>query len=207
MEINLSKPVEKTKVVPDALKGKGNFLEFWLLLIIAGLFAWFVVIPKAQQLSKVKAEASQLTEESKNISEQQAKLKSFIGQLDTNAKNLAILDESLPLHPRTTWLYLLIENLAGSSGITLSDLSITNEKDGVVAADSVLIDKPFSVQRVVRKSIINIHITGSLGQFVGFLGKLESSGRLVNIRSLEMQSSSDNLLDFSLTGEAYYFAP
>ena len=207
MEINLAKLSERPEQIPNLLKNRGTLLEFWILIIISVIFTWFVVLPKYHQLVSAKAEVETLTQESNKIAEQQAKLKAFISQLDTNSKELTILDEAFPLHPRTTWLYLLIENLANTTGVTLADLSVTNEKEGVVAADSSLIDKPFSLTRSVKKTIVNLQITGGMSQFVAFLSKLESSGRLMDIKSLDIKSSSDNLLDFSLTLEAYYFAP
>lgn len=207
MEINFPKTPEPKIDTVKLLRGRGSFLEFWILCIVLVLLGWFLVIPKYQSVQALNKQSQKLSGELEIILEQQAKLKNLINQVDSNAKEIGILDESLPLHPRTTWLYLLIENLAGTSGITLSDLSVTNEKEGVVSADSALIDKPFALQRIVRKSFVNMKLSGSMAQFIAFLTKLENSGRIMDIKSLDIQSSSDGVLDFGVTVDAYYFAP
>ncbi len=207
MEISFPKPPEPKIDTTQLLKGRGSLLEFWILVIVLVLFVWFILLPKYKTVQALNAQTKTLTNELQVIVEQQAKLKNLIGQIDSNAKEIAILDESLPLHPRTTWLYLLIENLAGTSGVTLSDLSVNNEKEGIVSADSALIDKPFAFQRSVRKTLVNMKLSGSMAQFIAFLSKLEKSGRLMDIKALDIQSSSDGVLDFGLTLDAYYFAP
>jgi Tfp pilus assembly protein PilO len=207
MEINFPKTPEPKIDPTKLLKGKGSLLEFWILVIVLVLFAWFILLPKYKEVQTLNNNSQTLGSELKVIIEQQAKLKNLISQIDSHAKEITILDESLPLHPRTTWLYLLIQNLAGTSGITLSDLSVNNEKESVVSADSALIDKPFAYQRFLRKSLVNMKLSGSMAQFLAFLTKLENSGRIMDVKSLDIQSSSDGVLDFGLTLDAYYFAP
>lgn len=179
--------------------------ELVILFTVGGLFFWFIVQPKAGKLSEQRDLLQTLNQESADLSNQQAKIDSLIRQLSASSNDLSKLDESFPLHSRTTWVYMLIESLVKSSGMTVGSLSATNSEEEFVAADSALAGNPFSAGRKVKKITANLGVTGSFAQFQALLKKLESSSRIIDIQTLDVGAASDGLLDFRLSFDAYYF--
>ena len=138
------------------------------------------------------------------MEDQRLKLENLIRQLSASAEDLEKLDKSLPLHPRTTWVYLLVEDLVQSSGMAISSLTVSNLEDDITAGDKSAAN-PFAGQRKVKKVAVNLGTTGNFTQFEGLLKKFESNGRLMDIKAFEVNASANELLDFRLSFETYYF--
>lgn len=148
--------------------------------------------------------AEALSEESAKLQDQQSKLTNLISQLTSSAEDLEKLDKSLPLHPRTTWVYLLVEDLVQSSGMAISTLTVSNLEDEITAGDKSIAN-PFAGQRKVKRVAVNLGTTGNFSQFESLLKKFESNGRLMDVKALEINASANDLLDFRLSFETYYF--
>ncbi|MBI3231969.1 MAG: type 4a pilus biogenesis protein PilO [Candidatus Doudnabacteria bacterium] len=181
-----------------------TLFELVVLLVIGGLFSWFIAWPKSKSLSEKKLQVDSLRQESAKLNEQQGKLQALVQQLKDSAKDIAKLDESFPLHSRRTWVYLLVENLVQSSGMVTSDLLVSNLEEAPVAGDKASL-APFSTPHNLKKMAVNLGVTGSFKQFEALLKKLENSGRIMDIKTIEVSPSSDNLLDIRLTFDTYYF--
>lgn len=194
-------------ITPAVIKSPGSLLELGAFIIIAILFFWFIVGPKRSLIAAGQAQVQTLTQESEKFADQQNKIQNLVKQLTQSSKEISELDESLPLHPRTTWLYLLVENLANSSGITIGNLTVANAEEEIMAAETGVWDKPYGVQRTLKKATVNLGVTGTFSQLQAFLKKLEDNGRIMNVKALDISASADELLDFRLTLEAYYFTP
>jgi len=205
MDINFNKPAGQITDTIRMSPKRTSMFELVILLVIGGLFFWFIVQPKAANLAEQKNLSESLAQESDGLSQQQAKIDSLIRQLAASSKDLSQLDESLPLHSRTTWVYLLVESVVESSGMTVGSLSVSNTEEEFVAADSTLAGNPFSAGRKVKKISANLGVTGSFAQFQALLKKMESSSRIIDIKTLDVSPASDGLLDFRISFDTYYF--
>lgn len=206
MAFNFSKEVSQHPLSMAAVKNRGSVAELVILLLVAALFYWFILSPKTVEVNEKKQRVANLKEQSAKLSGQLDKLNVLVAQLDNNASDIAKLDESLPLHPRTTWVYLLMENMVASSGMTLSSLTVSGKEDRV-AGDEALMKNMFAVKRQVKKMTANLALTGTAAQFETFLKRLENNARILDVKILEIGSSADELLDFRLSFDAYYFVP
>jgi len=208
MDINFSKQVPRPSIGTMTLnKKRSSLIELVIMLIVGILFYWFIISPKAAKVNEQNLMVGALKTESAKLADQQAKLKRLIEQLKSSSQDIAKLDESLPLHPRTTWVYLLMENLVQSSGMTLSSLTVSSLSDETLAGDPSLMQNPYSVNRQIKKMSANIGVTGTFSQFQAFLKKIENSARILDVKTLDISSSSDELLDFRISFDTYYFAP
>ena len=205
MNINFAKQVPTSLPSLHASPRQTTLFELLVLLVIGALFFWFVASPKAAKLSEQKNLAASLVAESGELGLQQKKLEGLIVQLKDSASDIGKLDEALPLHPRTTWMYLLVQSMVESTGMTVSSLSVSNAGDEFMAGSSAILVNPFSASRGLKRMGVNLATTGSFAQFQALLKKIESSSRLMDIKVLEMSASSDNLLDFRMAFDAYYF--
>lgn len=207
MAFNFSKEISPHPVSITAVKNRGSLPEMIILLLVAALFYWFILIPKTVEVKEKKQRIGKLQEQSAKLSGQLDKLSVLAAQLNNNAQDITKLDESLPLHPRTTWLYLLMENMVASSGMTLSSLTVSNIEDSIAGGDSTLMKNVFATKRQIKKTNANLALTGTAVQFEAFLKRLENNARIMDVKVLEINSSGDELLDFRLSFDAYYFAP
>ena len=181
-----------------------TFFELGILVVMGLLFFWFIIKPKTTNIAAQKLVSESLSAESDKLADQQAKIDSLIRQLEASSQDLSKLDEALPMNPRNTSVYLLVESLVQSSGMAESSLSVANT-DEFVAANSALAGNPFSVTRIVKKVPVNLVVTGSFAQFQALLKKLENSSRIIDIKTLDISAAADGLLDFRISFDTYYF--
>lgn len=208
MNVNISQLTVKSPVtrVSSRLKSSGSMFQLIVLVMVAVIFYWFIVGPKRQEIKEQRRQITSLQEKSAELSKQLATLDTLVKQLKRNGPEIAKLDESLPLHGRTTWLHLLTEQLVTSSGLTLGSLSVSNVEDDFIAGNRELMQNPFKAKRQVKKVSANLGVSGTVAQFEAFLKKLENNARIIDVKVLEISGAQDQLVDFKLTFDAYYFA-
>lgn len=204
MDTNFSKQIPSPSTIILASPRRVSLFEPLILLAIGILFFWFIASPKSKSLAEKKVLVRSLTAESAKLADQQMKLESLISQLDSSSRDLEKLDKSLPLHPRTTWVYLLVEDLVQSSGMAVSTLTVSNLEDDITAGDESA-KNLFAKPRKVKKVAVNLSTTGNFSQFEALLKKFENNGRLMDVKVLEINSSLNDLLDFRISFETYYF--
>lgn len=199
-KINMSLPAQMTT------GSRSYIIEIVLLVIVSILFYWFIVTPKNADLAAKKTVLEAYKKEQSTISGNLDILNKLAAQLKSNSAEIAKLDEAIPLDGKNTNLQLLIQELAQSAGVTVSDINISN-RVGVVAGDTKLLQDPYGATRTLQKFTGTAFVVGSFLQLENFLKKMESSGRLIQISSVEMQAGSDGGINLNITFNAYYLAP
>ncbi len=203
MALNISK-VEIT-ALPKA--AQTSFIEVVVLIVIIGLFYWFMVLPKAASLqTQTKAyEAAQKRQQSS--AHELKNLESLISQLKSSQKEVVRLDEALPLDGKTTKLQMLIEYMAGTSGLTVGGVNVSGKGDTILAGDKALLSQPFKPKRSLQKMSVSIFVTGTFDQLQTFLKKIESNSRIMDVASLDIGPAQEGLLSLRLSVDSYYFVP
>lgn len=181
-----------------------SVLEFAILLIVAFLSFLFILRPKISSVKLHKQTLVSLQSEYENLVDQEKKMENLVMQLEKSKKDLEILDKSLPLHSRPTWTYLLIEDMVNSSGMTINNSSVNRTEDNSVAGDKASFE-PFTAKRSLKKHMVNLSISGTFAQFESFLKKIENNGRIMDITIMEISPSGENLLDFRLSFDTYFY--
>ncbi len=208
MEFQIHKKSPQVPLVSSIKRRtQNNLVEVVLLVLVIGLFFWFIVIPKKANLVVKQQRAAELRVEEGKLSGDLAQLKALVEELKANSNNVAKLDEALPLTQNTARVHLLVEQMARSSGATISDLNVVGESEAVVAGNVEILDNPFTVARSRKTLDVSVNVLGSFDQLKAFLQKLEKNGRIFNVAALGIKGTEEGLLELRLNLEAYYYAP
>lgn len=178
-----------------------------LLVIVVALFYWFIVQPKQESLKVLRQGLLKLQGEDKSLSSNLEKMDSLIRSLKSSPDKVAKLDEALPLDGRTPDLYLLINELARSSGVTVGDINVSGSSDAIIAGNQALLEHPFLAERAVQTLAVKVYVIGTYEQLKAFLQKLETNARVMDVVSLDMSSTQNGLLALDLNLNTYFFGP
>jgi len=131
----------------------------------------------------------------------------MIQTLNSSSNQVADLDQALPLDGNTVNLQILINSLAQSVGVAVTDVEVSGQPNTVVAGDKALLSDPYGATRTLQTLAGNLSVTGSFAQLQAFLQKLETSARLIDVTDLEMDAAAGGNLSLRLGINAYYLAP
>ncbi|MCL5008904.1 MAG: type 4a pilus biogenesis protein PilO [Patescibacteria group bacterium] len=211
MEINLT-PKKGINLNPASYRSEHkaqslNFslTEVVLLLIMIGLFYWYMVMPKQASLKAAQAQITQLTTDKSNIQGQIDSLNSSIKTLSSSKSSIADMDEALPLDSRTTKLQLLVESLASQAGVSLESVSFDSDSKTVYASSKEAAANPFSQPRKLKVIGGSVAVLGSFDQVQAFLGKVEKSARVLNIQTMNLNVQDAGVMSLRLDLEAYSY--
>lgn len=210
MELEISKPGPKLGS-PSTSSQKNaphySLFEIVLLVVVTALFYWFIVQPKQASLKVLNEGLNKLQQEDKSLSADLDKMNSLIRSLKNNPDKIAKLNEALPLDGKTPDVYLLITELARSSGVTVGDINVSGRSNDIVAGNQALIEHPFSAKRELQTLAVKVYVIGTYEQLKAFLQKLESNARVMDIVSLDMSATQNGLLALDLNLNTYFFGP
>ncbi len=182
-------------------------IEVMLLIIVSGLFYWFMILPKATHLKEQNDLLAKTTEEKAKISKTVDDLKKMVGQLTTYKKEIAELDEAVPLDAMVLRFRVLLENLSESVGLSVSTVNVSNNSSEPWAGNKELIANPYGVSRSMQRLSGSISVVGTYDQVIALLEKIQTSGRVININSVSIDSSENGNLSVVLALDAFYLAP
>ena len=195
--------------LPPKPKSSNNTLfSVVLLLVVCGLFGFFIILPKKSAVAAKQSQLQQLKSQEALITTQAAQLNGLIASLQNHSQDVKELDASLPLNGKTFDLQLLLESLANESGVTVGSINLSGNGNEVLAGDTSLLEDPYSASRTLQTITGEVYVIGSFPQLLGFLQKIENSDRIMQVTSLEISSDDNNGSSLSLKIDlnAYYFA-
>lgn len=202
MDLNIPK---NNLVSPINGTTQHTVFEVILLLAVAGLFYWFIVSPKMAELTAAQTQHDVIEKEHQSLVSNKNKLTTAIQKMKDNPDILKDLDEALPLDNKVTKLYIALESLTKTIGMTVGDINIAFKSDVPMAGNRALLADKYGAPRTLQKLSTTLSVTGTFSQFQTLLGKLETSGRLINISSVNITASKDDLLSFQVNLEAYFY--
>jgi len=204
MPVNFSKNISAS-LHPQNSSSRNYLFEAGLLIIISGLFFWFIILPKKAEIDQKNSALTNAQQREGQTSGQLAKLQSLISNLPSNSQNIANLDQAMPLDGNAVRLQLLIQSLAQSTGVTVGNIDISGNPSGVVAGNMDVLANPYGVQRTVQTMDGTVYVVGNFNQLQALLRKLETSGRLIDVNSLTINQGSSGQLNMEIDFKAYYF--
>jgi Tfp pilus assembly protein PilO len=183
---------------------RGYIVESVLLIIIGGLFWWFMVVPKQASVSDEAAKFNALSSQEEKISAASDTLQKLIADLDTNRQQIVQMDQALPLSDTVPRLHLLIDGIVQSSGVTVGSLNISGSNaNDVIAGNKALLSNPFGSTRSLKTYFVAMSVNGSFDQIMALLQKLENSGRIMDITSLGLTASGSGVLTLQINLSVY----
>jgi len=192
---------------PQSNSYRNALVEVVLLVVICGLFYWFVILPKQEEVAAKNSQLTQVLGEGTKVSGNLVTLQNLVKSLKSDSQNISRLDQAMPLDGNVVRLQLLIQSLAGSAGVTVGNISISGQPNTAVAGDKALLANPYGVSRSLRVLSGTVFVIGSFSQLQNFLQQIETSGRLMDVTNLTISQDSQGQLNMQITLNAYYLAP
>ncbi len=206
MNVTLPKNIN-LNLSPQMRTSRNPIMECVLLLVVCGLFYWFMISPKMAQINEQKTVLAQAETDKSKISGTVEDLRKLIDKVSSHSQEVSYLNEAMPLDAKVLRLRMLLEKLGESVGVSVSNVNVTGQTDAPWAGDKAVLDNPYAIPRTVQRLNGTVSAVGTYGQIISFLEKIESSGRVINVNSMSIDSSAGGNLNIMLTFDAYYLAP
>lgn len=191
--------------MPGGNKYRNAMVELVLLIIVAGLFGWFLILPKKAELDQTQKSLDEITAQRTKLEGQVQTLQELSQKLGSSGQDVTKLDEALPLEERQVRTQMLLEALVNSSGVLVGDISIAPPSSGVSAGDLAALKDPYALKRTLQPIAVNISVNGTFAQLMDLLHKLEGYGRIMDTNSLTVSAGDQGTLDMKLSLDTYYF--
>lgn len=210
MALNLAPQTNTRRALGSIVELRKKTLQFSLtevffLLVLIGLFSWFLILPKWQAYVKEKDRYAQLVESKNKIESQISDLKDSIELMQNSSVAFAKLDESLPLATNPTTLPILFEEMTQSSDVVTRNLAIDDRRERTYATDKEAIKNPYKVPRLVRTVTGTLDVSGDFSRLQAFLKKIEKTNRLIKITSVDFEREQGDILLMRLNFETYSY--
>lgn len=179
-----------------------------LIFIVLALFAWFILIPKYSSYSEKSRQLAQVTGQLNQIESDSAEMNQLISKLEQSENQVKLVDEALPLAVRPTQLSLLFENYATSSGMQVAQIDIAEEtlSTAPAAGNKAILADPYGTKRILKVVNVSVTLSGNIDQFKNFLQIVESSGRIVDVENMDV-NSGEGVTKFTVKLKTYAFEP
>jgi Tfp pilus assembly protein PilO len=207
MPVNFSKNLGMDFDGQSKLSSNNALFEVGLLLVICGLFTWFIILPKRAEISQKQSALQDVTTKESGIADKVKALDAKISSLENSSDKIRQLDEALPLDGDVIKPRLLLEKMASDANVTVGNISVTAKPGSVAAGNTDLLAHPYDTTRSLQTLSAAVYVLGSFQQLQTFLQEVEQSGRLMNVSGLAIAQDSQGQLSMKLTMDIYYLAP
>ncbi len=205
MDTKFTSELPKIQMPAGIQNSRNALVEIVLLIIVAVLFQWFIIGPKVGAVAAEQQQLDGLRKQASSTLGSLQTLKDLSSKLATNSADVKNLDEALPLEQRSVRLVMLLQNIAQSAGVVVTDVGVDGAGDS--AGIPSLVSDPYSAQRSLQPTSLSLSVTGTMSQLVDLLKKLETYGRIMDISSLSLTPDKNSTLDMKLNMTTYYFVP
>lgn len=203
----LNSPTIRT-FAPKPIAKQNVILEIILLLVIISLFSWFIIKPKAQTLKTKQSTLTKLETQRAELDKNKEILDNLVANLKASPGDAQALDEVLPLEIRATKAAVAVDNLAKGSGLVIANIALDPIAGSpVVAGNTDVLANPYKVERELVTLGLNATVSGTLEQFVGFLGALENTTRIIDVDGVEIVGQNGAQLSYKVKLKTYSYSP
>src|SRR5690348_9668064 len=89
-------------------RNRTSLFQVILLIVVIVLFGWFLLRPKWSSLSAAQAQRDELLAQQQKQGQDIQKVHDLVAQMQNDADDVALLDETLPVESRVTRLQVLV---------------------------------------------------------------------------------------------------
>ena len=183
----------------------GNpLIQATLLLIVLVLFSWFVLRPKLSQSSEKRNALKAAEQQLSGIKTDKQNLSKLVENLRDSEEEVAKVDEALPLTGRVSKVYVLLDNYVQSSGMTLTLISADDTSKAIASGEKSLLENPYQPGRKLHTVTLSASVTGTMEQFKNLLQLIETSGRVLDVESVEI-FGGEAITKFRISVKAYAY--
>ncbi|MFA5792639.1 MAG: type 4a pilus biogenesis protein PilO [Candidatus Gracilibacteria bacterium] len=157
-----------------------------LLLVLVGTFVF--VLPLRAKVLELKVQRSLATEELSVLDAEYNSLSALSLEVAKSDATKQALLSAVPVGTAQDELILELSKIANESGF---DLNAVNFSEGV--------DENYG-----KFLTTTLNVSGGGDKLIAFLQQIESAQRLMRVKSMSLQKTSEKAVSFNLSIEAYY---
>jgi len=196
--MNLVPPKLTTPIAPR--RPQNAIVEIILIGGLVFFMTWFLILPKFSEVKKQQELHTKAKIQLASLNADYDKLSVLTAQLSKQKRELALMDEILPTDARLTKFYLIGEDLAVRSGMSVISVNVT--KGSVPTA----VQKTMAPNgRTVAAMDIQYNLNGNVEQLVDFLRRLKGSMRIFDLDNIDLTSDKDGNLNIKAIVKTYYY--
>lgn len=204
MDIKVSnQPVPTTSIRTSF---SGSIFEIVFLLVVILVAYFYLVSPKKEEYGALQTQLETLKKKQETIESQKVAFDKLVQQLEAEPDGVTALEQTLPLDSKPSKLYVLLENIMQSSGLTTGSVTIDSNSQVVVAGNKTDTKQLFSSEHKVQPVPITVSAIGTVDQLNGFLHVIETSTRLLEIVDVDVNQGRGGQLSFRVGMKAFSYA-
>lgn len=179
-------------------------VQIVLLLIVLVIFSWFVLKPKLSHSTETRTNLKAAEAQLESVKQDQEALGQLLSDLREATDEVSKVDEALPLSGRISKVYVLLDTMVRTSGMSLSLISSDDSSDVISAADKGVLENPYQPGRELHVVTLNTSVSGTMEQFKNLLQLIETSGRVLDIADVKV-IGGEPLTKFEISVKAYSY--
>jgi Tfp pilus assembly protein PilO len=184
----------------------GSVFEIVFLVVVIVVAYFYLVSPKQDEYGTIKNQLSTLKQKQITIENQKTAFDHLVQELDAEPQGVQALDQTLPLDSKPSKLYVLLESLMQSIGLTTGSVTVDADPTVVVAGSKTNAKQPFDMEHKVKPVGITVSATGTIDQLTGLLHSIETSTRLLEVSTLDVSQGRGNQLVFKIGLKAFSYS-
>ena len=199
-----------------------SYGAFAACLILGLLILFFLAMPKYGDYKNAKNKAEGTQQTLDQIKQQQQTVNDLLAKLKAKSSDLQKVDLALPDTADIPDFYAYMESLAKSENLTINTIQAKDEADQPANAGSTGTNggtapvsaaagmtgataKTSTLPPTLGKIDMDLQVTGSLDNFISFLGKLQNSLRLIDVQSINIAAAEGKSDLTFITSLATYY--
>lgn len=179
-------------------------VQIVLLLIVLVIFSWFVLKPKLSHSTETRTNLKAAEAQLGSVKQDQEALGQLVSDLREANDEVSKVDEALPLSGRISKVYVLLDTMVRSSGMTLSLINSDDSSGAISAADKEVLENPYQPGRELHVVTLNTTVSGTMEQFKNLLQLIETNGRVLDIADVKV-IGGEPLTKFEISVKAYSY--
>lgn len=190
-----------------------NYLEAFIVAIVAGALGFFMVLPQYQKLDDIEGKIEEKNAEIRNRQSYYANLQKIVDELGQYSDSLVKIDTAFPENPDAPDLMDFLQTAAMQSGLIMGKIEYSAQK----LASRQTKEK---TKNALSNYNISAQLTGNYANFKDFLSRIERSSRLagttkINIdngdygqqtgQALSGEEGGEEILNYNIKISANYY--
>ncbi len=174
---------------------------FIFILISIGLF-YTVINPHYEKVKVLQTQANQYSEVLDNVEELSQKRDELLLKYNALPKaEVERVNKALPNNIDTVKLALDFDSIASKYGISIKNIKTSERRDDAANNLGIIQVTPTNTYQTV---VVNFTFVSNYENFRKFIKDIESSLRIIDIRSISFATSDSGLTEYTLSIDTYW---
>jgi len=173
-----------------------------ILMISLGLFYTFTS-PQYKKIGDLRTVSQTYTNILNNASDLSTKREELLSKYRNIPKqNIESVTKVLPDNVDIVRLTMDFDSIASRYGLSIKGIQVDKSKNGNSSNNSAIVVN--QAEQVYDSTIISFSFVSSYDNFRKFMHDIENSLRIVNIKSVDFQSTENSLYQYKVSIETYW---